>query len=102
MFATPGRGRRARRRVPRRVLLGDDLARDVGRIGAVRLVHVDPPEAPAARHLRGTHAAEHATLRMQLQPGTCPSPVLGFWGKMTMPNAGIMAYRRDLPSTTRI
>ena len=36
---------------------------------------------------------------MQLQPGTCPFPVLEFWGKMTMPNAGIMAYRRDLPST---
>ena len=43
-----------------------------------------------------------ATLRMQLQPGTCPFPVLGFWGKITMPSAGIMAYRRDLPSTTRI
>ena len=42
------------------------------------------------------------TLRMQLQPGICPFSVLGFWGKMTMPSAGIMAYRRDLPSTTRI
>ena len=42
------------------------------------------------------------TLRMQLQPGICPFPVLGFWGTMTMPNAGTMAYRRDLPSTTRI
>ena len=43
-----------------------------------------------------------STLRMQLQPATCPFPVLGLWGKMTMPNAGIMAYRRDFPSTTRI
>ena len=42
------------------------------------------------------------TLRMQLQPGPCPFSVLGFWGKMTMPNAGTMAYRRDFPSTTRI
>ena len=39
-----------------------------------------------------------ATLRMQLQPGTCPFPVPRFGGKITMPNAGIMAY----PSTTRI
>ena len=43
-----------------------------------------------------------STLRMQLQPGICPSPVLRFWGKMTMSNAGTMAYRRDFPSTTRI
>ena len=42
------------------------------------------------------------TLRMQLQPGTCPFSVLGFWGTMTMPSASIMAYRRDFPSTTRI
>ena len=28
--------------------------------------------------------------------------VLGFWGKFTLPNAGIMAYRRDFPSTTMI
>ena len=42
------------------------------------------------------------TLRMQLQPGTCPFSVLGFWGNMTMPSAGIMTYRRDFPSTTRI
>ena len=35
--------------------------------------------------------------RPELQPGTCPLPVLGFWGKMTMPNAGIMGYRRYLP-----
>ena len=41
-------------------------------------------------------------LRMQLQPGICPFPVLGFWGKITMPSAGIMTYRRDFPSTTRI
>ena len=44
----------------------------------------------------------HSTLRMKLQPGTCPFPVLGFWGKITMPNAGTMAYRRYLPSTTSI
>ena len=30
------------------------------------------------------------------------TPVLGFWGEITMPSAGIMAYRRDLPSTTKI
>ena len=42
------------------------------------------------------------TLRMQLQPGTCPFTVLRFWGKMPMPNAGNMAYRRDFPSTTSI
>ena len=47
-------------------------------------------------------AVNVATLRMQLQPGTCPFPELRLWGKMTMPNAGTMAYRRDLPSTTRI
>ena len=27
-------------------------------------------------------------LRMRLQPGICPFPVLGFWGKNTMPYAG--------------
>ena len=43
-----------------------------------------------------------ATLRMQLQPGTCQFPVLRFWGKMTMPNAGTIAHRWDFPSTTRI
>ena len=43
-----------------------------------------------------------STLRMQLQPGIFPFPVLGFGGKFTMPNAGTMRYRRDLPSTTRI
>ena len=42
------------------------------------------------------------TLRMQLQPGTCPFSVLGLWGKITIPSAGIMVYRRDLPSTTGI
>ena len=42
--------------------------------------------------------------RMQLQPGTCPFPVLRFWGKITMPNSGITVrtYSRELPSTTRI
>ena len=42
-----------------------------------------------------------ATQRMQLQPGICLFSVLGFWGKISMPNAGIMAYRRDLPSLPR-
>ena len=36
-----------------------------------------------------------STLRLQLEPETFPFPVLGFWGKITMPNAGTMAYRRD-------
>ena len=31
-----------------------------------------------------------STLRMQLQHGTCPFSVLGFWGKMTMSSAGII------------
>ena len=42
------------------------------------------------------------TLRMQIQPGTFPFPVLRFLGKMTMPNAGTMAYRRYYLATTRI
>ena len=37
-----------------------------------------------------------ATLRV------CPFPVLGFWGKATMPYAGTMAYCRKGPSTTSI
>ena len=58
----------------------------------------------------GVHARTHTgspltTLRMQ-PPSSLesahPVPVLRFWGKMTMPNAGTMAYRRDFPSTTRI
>ena len=43
-----------------------------------------------------------STLIMQLHPGTCPFPVLGFWGKITMPDAGTMADRRYFPSTIRI
>ena len=33
---------------------------------------------------------------------TAADSVVRFWGKTTMPNAGTMPYRRDLPSTTRI
>ena len=53
-------------------------------------------------HWQGWAAKDCSALRSQPQPATCPSPVLGFWGKMSTPNAGIMAYRRDFPSTTRI
>ena len=35
-----------------------------------------------------------------LPPGIFPFAVLGLWGKLTMPNAGTMAYRRDLPSSS--
>ena len=41
-----------------------------------------------------------STLRMQLQPGACPFPVLRFRGKITVPNAGTIALRRDFSSTT--
>ena len=39
-------------------------------------------------------------MKQHVQPGICPFPVLGFWGKNTMPHAGTMAYRRYFPSTT--
>ena len=63
------------------------------------------PGRSSSYHASPAHAAL-STLRMhaqlQLQPGTCPFPVLRFWGKMTIPNDGAIAYRRDFPSTTRI
>ena len=46
--------------------------------------------------------AQPSNPRLQVTHGTCSIPVLKLGGKMTMPNAGTMAYRRDLPSTTRI
>ena len=60
-----------------------------------RCVYVCAQGAPP-RHKQGI------TLGMKLQPGICPFPVLGFWGKNTMPYAGTMAYRRYFPSTTSI
>ena len=65
--------------------------------------HDQPREDAPGAHVRSdTAIVVLDILTMQLQPGTCPFPVQGFWGELTMLNAGIMACCRDLPSTTRI
>ena len=59
-------------------------------------------KSPCGPAVRPRYRSECNYMTLYSTPGACPSPVLGLWGKMTMPDAGTMAYRRDLPSTTRI
>ena len=63
-----------------------------------------PTEYGAGRPTKTNSFTDPRVLRMKLlvQPGIFPIPVLGFWGKIAMPNARTMAYRRDFPSTTGI
>ena len=87
---------------PRKVGTGHSV-RPPRRLVCVRLMpSTDKMLASICHNCRILFAKRTNTLRMRLQPGTCPFSVLGFWGNMTMPSAGTMAYRRYLPSTTMI
>ena len=51
---------------------------------------------PTAENV-GRCAPQFTTLRMKLQLGICPFPVLGLWGKNTMPHAVTMAFTGIYP-----
>ena len=66
----------------------------------LQVVGAQPSLAPIHRPHLGTSPQHPFTVSQQTEPGTRPSPALGFWGKNIMLYAGTMAFHRDFEATT--